>query len=111
MPRRSDQRAKTVEFDVSNGEPEETHVFRLEVASDDVIEGLVRQRFPQLAESAVRRWFARRTLVRFLEGGDSRYACDHLGRLTELASLGLRRTVTDDCAMVFNPRPLPDIDG
>ena len=29
-------------------------------------------------------------VLHFLDGGDLRYACDHLGRLTELASLALR---------------------
>jgi hypothetical protein len=50
-------------------------------------------------------------VVRFLDGGELRYACDHLGRLTELASLALRCTVSDDCTVVFNPPPPPDLEG
>jgi hypothetical protein len=50
-------------------------------------------------------------VVRFLDGGELRYACDHLGQLTELASLGLRSTVTDDCTVVFNPLPPADLEG
>lgn len=50
-------------------------------------------------------------VLRFLEGGELRYACDHLGRLTELASLALRCTVTDDCTVVFNPLPSADFEG
>lgn len=49
-------------------------------------------------------------VVRFLEGVELRYACDHLGRLTELASLALRRTVSDDCTVVFNPLPPADFE-
>ena len=50
-------------------------------------------------------------VLRFLEGGELRYACDHLGRLTELASLALRCTVSDDCTVVFNPLPTADLEG
>ena len=41
-------------------------------------------------------------LVRFIESEVLRYAFDHLGRLTELASLWLRSTVCDDGTAVFN---------
>ena len=50
-------------------------------------------------------------VLHFLDGGDLRYACDHLGRLTELASLALRCTVSADCTVVFNPLPPADIEG
>ena len=50
-------------------------------------------------------------MLHFLDGGDLRYACDHLGRLTELASLALRCTATEDCAVVFNPLPPADFEG
>lgn len=50
-------------------------------------------------------------VVRFLEGGELRHACDHLGRLTELASLGLSCTVIDDCTVVFNPLRPEDLGG
>jgi hypothetical protein len=50
-------------------------------------------------------------MVRFLEGGELRYACDHLGQLTELAIVGLSSTVTDDCTVVFNPLPPADLEG
>ena len=36
---------------------------------------------------------------------------DHLGRLKELASLGLRSTVTDDCTVVFHPLPPAHLEG
>lgn len=39
----------TVEYDIKDDEPEETEVFRLEPSSNELIEGLVRRRFPTVS--------------------------------------------------------------
>lgn len=57
----------TVEFDVSGDDPDATEVFRLETASDGVIEKLLRQRIPQVSEED------RRRIAQF-SGGNARIA-------------------------------------
>lgn len=60
-------RLLTVEYDVRDDDPEETSVFRMEPASDDLIERLVEMRFPGLQPSDPR------TIAEF-SGGNARIA-------------------------------------
>jgi hypothetical protein len=57
----------TVEYDVRDDQPEETHVFRLEPASNDLIEKMVRQRFNHINQVDAR------TIAEF-SGGNARIA-------------------------------------
>ena len=57
----------TVEYDVREDVPEETSVFRLEPASEEIIEKLIRKRFPHISQVDAR------TIANF-SGGNSRVA-------------------------------------
>ncbi len=52
----------TVEYDISDDEPENTDVFKLEPASKDVIEKILKPRFPKLTDPEIR------TIADFSEG-------------------------------------------
>ena len=52
----------TVEYDVSDDEPENTGVFKLEPASSDLIEKILQRRYPQLTAPEIR------TIAEFSEG-------------------------------------------
>ncbi len=59
--------AITVEYDIREDQPEGTEVFELEVSSEDLIERLLKQRFPYLS------WVDLHTIARF-SGGNARIA-------------------------------------
>jgi hypothetical protein len=52
----------TVEYDINDDEPERTNVFKLEVASVELIEKILEDRFPQIASPS------RRTIAEFSDG-------------------------------------------
>jgi hypothetical protein len=57
----------------------------------------------QVLDHRIHRSLGRTThMVRFLHGRELRYACDHRGRLMELATVGPRSTVSDDGTVTFN---------
>ncbi|MCB8818765.1 hypothetical protein [Desulfosporosinus shakirovi] len=75
----------TVEYDVREDEPEETEVFRLEPASNELIEKLIRQRFDYINDESAR-------LIAEFSGGNARIAIalsntirrgENLGRLKD----------------------------
>ncbi len=72
----------TVEYDIHEDQPEETVVFRLEAASDDLIKRLVTQRFPDLSIISVQ------TIATF-SGGNARVA------LSLADAIGSRDTIAD----------------
>jgi len=57
----------TVEYDVRDDIPEETSVFRLEPASDEIIEKLIRKRFPHISQVDAR-------TIAIFSGGNARVA-------------------------------------
>ncbi len=57
----------TVEYDIQEDQPEETEVFRLEPASDDLIEKIIRRGFPEVSQ------VDSRTIAKF-SGGNARIA-------------------------------------
>lgn len=57
----------TVEYDVRDDLPDETSVFRLEPASDEIIEKLINKRFPHISQVDVRR-------IAEFSGGNARVA-------------------------------------
>ena len=59
--------AITVEYDIREDQPEGTEVFELEASSEDLIERLLKQRFPYLS------WVDLHTIARF-SGGNARIA-------------------------------------
>jgi hypothetical protein len=70
----------------------------------EAIKGVTVANLSQVLDHRIHRSLGRTThVVRFLHGGELRYACDHRGRLMELATVGLRSTVSDDGTVTFNP--------
>jgi hypothetical protein len=57
----------TIEYDIQDDEPGETHVIKLEPSSDDLIEKLIAKRFPKLSPTNAQ------TIARF-SGGNARIA-------------------------------------
>ena len=94
----------TVEFDVGEDEPEGTEVFRLEPASDDVIEHLLERRVPHVSQADRRR-------IAVFSGGNARMALalaqtvgrgDSIARLTDnelFKRLFHQRNALDDSLM------------
>ena len=78
----------TIEYDVSDDEPENTDTYKLEPASSEIIEKIVTRRYPDLAPPEVR------TIAAFSEG-NSRIAlalaetAQHGGSLADLKDSGL----------------------
>jgi hypothetical protein len=105
----------TVEYDVGEDEPEDTNVFRLESASDEVIEHLLERRVPHISQVDGRR-------IAEFSGGNARIALalartvergDSVGNLTDrmlFERLFYQRNVPDDsllraaqvCSLVYS---------
>jgi len=66
----------TVEYDIRDDEPEGTEVFRLDTSSQELIEKLLRQRFPALSQVDAR------TIADF-SGGNARIAIALAGRIEQ----------------------------
>jgi len=76
----------TVEYDVREDEPEGTEVFRLETSSPELIEKLLRQRFPALSQVDAH------TIAEF-SGGNARIALALAGRIEQNETIA---ELTDD---------------
>lgn len=71
----------TVEYDVSDDEPEDTEVFRLEAASEEVIENLIKQAEPHISQVDRRRIFE-------FSGGNARIALALARRVQKSENIG-----------------------
>lgn len=72
----------TVEYDVSDDEPEETHVFRLEPASDSIIVDILQRAMPHVSEGA------RRSIAEFA-GGNARIALTSARTISSRDNVGI----------------------
>jgi hypothetical protein len=72
----------TIEFDIADDEPEETKVFRLEPASDDVVERILQRLAPQVSQAD------RRQIADF-SGGNARIALALAGTVKKSETLGV----------------------